>query len=115
MMGGMVFWGFLVFVLVLSFSDSHRNLSRYHLYGERGTWREHLSEARKASEGVYLDKGVMEDLREDADRYGSVNGENIMELVTANYGKPLEELSADEMEQFFQTRAAAIHENLVSD
>lgn len=115
MMGRMLLWGFLAFVLVVSVYDSHRNLERYNLYEEGVTWKDNLSEARKASEGLYLDKGAMEDLREDANRYGYVNGENIMELVTANYGKTLEELSADEMDQFFQTRADTIHENLVSD
>lgn len=115
MMGRMVFLGFLAFVLVFSVYDSHKNLNRYNLYEEGVTWKDNLSEARKASEGLYLDKGVMEDLREDEDRYGYVNGENLEELVTANYGKPLEELSADEMAQFFKTRADAIYENLVLD
>lgn len=114
-MGRMVFGGFLAFVLVLSVYDSHRNLNRYNLYEEGGTWKDNLSEARKASEGLYLDRECMEGLREDAYRYGYVNGENIMELVTVNYGKPLEELSDDEMEHFFQTRADTIHENLVLD
>lgn len=115
MMGRMVFVGFVAFILVLSVYYSHRNLVRYNLDEQGITWKDNLSEARKASEGLYLDKGAMEDLREDANRYGYVNGENIMELVTANYGKTLEELSADEMDQFFQTRADTIHENLVSD
>lgn len=115
MMGRMVFAGFVAFILVFSVYYSHRNLVRYNLDEQGITWKDNLSEARKASEGLYLDKESMEDLREDANRYGYVNGENIMELVTANYGKSLEELSADEMEQFFQTRADTIHENLVSD
>lgn len=115
MMGRMVFAGFVAFILVFSIYYSHRNLVRYNLDEQGITWKDNLSEARKASEGLYLDKESMEDLREDANRYGYVNGENIMELVTANYGKSLEELSADEMEQFFQTRADTIHENLVSD
>ncbi len=115
MMGRMVFWGFLAFVLVVSVYDNHRNLDRYDLYEEGGTWKDNLSEARKDSEGLYLDKGVMEDLREDPYRYGYVNGENISELVMANYEKYLEELSADEMDRFFQTRADTIHENFVLD
>jgi len=115
MMGRMVFVGFVAFILVLSVYYSHRNLVRYNLDEQGITWKDNLSEARKASEGLYLDKGAMEDLREDANRYGYVNGENIMELVTANYGKTLEELSVEEMKQFFQTRADTIHENLVSD
>lgn len=115
MMGRMIFGGFLVFVLFFSIYYSHRNLDRYHLDEQGITWKDNLSEAQKASEGLELDRECMEGLCEDANRYGYVNGENIMELVTANYGKPLEELSADEMEQFFQTRADTIHENLVSD
>lgn len=115
MMGRMVFGGFLAFVLVLSIYDSHRNLSRYYLDEQEITWKDNLSEARKASEGLSLDKECMEALRADEDRYGYVNGENIMELITANYGKPLEELSAEEMGQFLQARAESIHENLVSD
>ena len=115
MMGRMVFAGFVAFILVFSIYYSHRNLVRYNLDEQGITWKDNLSEARKASEGLYLDKESMEDLRRDANRYGYVNSENIMELVTANYGKSLEELSADEMEQFFQTRADTIHENLVSD
>lgn len=115
MMGRMVFAGFVAFILVFSIYYSHRNLVRYNLDEQGITWKDNLSEARKTSEGLYLDKESMEDLRRDANRYGYVNSENIMELVTANYGKSLEELSADEMEQFFQTRADTIHENLVSD
>lgn len=115
MMGRMVFVGFVAFVLVLSVYYSHRNLVRYNLDEQGISWKDNLSEARKASEGLYLDKGAMEDLRGDANRYGYVNGENIMELVTANYEKTLEELSAEEMKQFFQTRVDTIHENLVSD
>ncbi len=115
MMGRMVFLGFLAFVLVVSVYDRHRNLDRYDLYEEGGTWKDNLSEARRDSEGLYLDKGVMEDLREDAYRYGYVNGKNIMELVTVNYEKFLEELSADEMGRFYQTRADTIHESLVLD
>ena len=115
MMGRMVFAGFVAFILVFSVYYSHRNLVRYNLDEQGITWKDNLSEAQKASEGLSLDKESMEDLREDANRYGYVNGENIMELITANYEKSLEELSADEMEQFFQTRADTIHENLVSD
>ena len=115
MMGRMVFAGFVAFILVFSVYYSHRNLVRYNLDEQGITWKDNLSEAQKASEGLSLDKESMEDLREDANRYGYVNSENIMELITANYGKSLEELSADEMEQFFQTRADTIHENLVSD
>lgn len=115
MMGRMVFAGFVAFILVFSVYYSHRNLVRYNLDEQGITWKDTLSEARKASEGLYLDKESMEDLREDANRYGYVNGENIMELITANYGKSLEELSADEIKQFFQTRADTIYKNLVSD
>ena len=117
MMGRMVLLGFVVFVLAVSVYDSHRSLDRYNLYEElRITWKDNLSEAKKASEGLTLDRECMEALRKDANRYGYLNGENITELVMSNYdGKTLEELSADEMEQFFQTRADTIHENLVSD
>ncbi len=115
MMGRMVLLGFLAFVLVVSVYDSHKNLDRYNLDEQGVTWKDNLPEARKASEGLYLDRECMEGLREDANRYGYVNGENIAELATANYGKPLEELSDDEMECFFQTRARAIHENLAQD
>lgn len=117
MMGRMILLGFVAFVLAVSVYDSHRNLDRYNLYEEPGiTWKDNLSEEKKASEGLTLDRECMERLREDANWYGYLNGENITELVMSNYdGKTLEELSADEMEQFFQTRADTIHENLVSD
>ena len=117
MMGRMILLGFVAFVLAVSIYDSHRNLDRYNLYEELGiTWKDNLSEAKKASEGLTLDRECMERLREDANWYGYLNGENITELVMSNCdGKTLEELSADEMEQFFQTRADTIHENLVSD
>lgn len=115
MIGRTVLLGFLALVLVVSVYDSHRNLDRYNLDEQGITWKDNLSEARKASEGLCLNRECMEGLWEDANRYGYVNGENIMELVTANYGKTLEELSADEMGQFFQTRTDTILENLVSD
>ena len=117
MMGKMVLLGFLALVLFLSVYDSHRNLDRYNLYEELGiTWRDNLLEARKASEGLYLNRECMESLQEDANRYGFLDGENIMELIMSNYdGKTLEELSDDEMEHFFRTRADTIHENLVSN
>lgn len=118
MTGRVILLGFLAFVLVVSVYNSHRNLNRYNnLYDEQGgTWKGNLSEARKTSKGLYLDRKCMEDLREDANRYGYVNGENIMELVIRNYeGKTLEELSDDEMEHFFQTRTQTIYENLVQD
>lgn len=119
MMGRKILLGFLVFVLVVSVYDSQRNLDRYNMYDEQGvsvTWKDNLSEAGKASEGLYLDRECMEGLREDANRYGYLNGENIMELVISNYeGKTLEELSGDEMDRFFQTRNRTIHENLVQD
>lgn len=119
MMGRMIFWGFLAFVLVVSVYDSQRNLDRYNVRDTQGiavTWKDNLSEARKASEGLYLDRECMESLREDENRYGCLNGENIMELVIRNYeGKTLEELSDDEMEHFFRTRARTINENLVQN
>ena len=115
MIGRTVLLGFLALVLVVSVYDSHRNLDRYNLDEQGITWKDNLSEARKASEGLCLDRECMEGLWEDANRYGYVNGENIMELVTANYGKTLEELSADEMGKFFKTRTDTILENLVSD
>lgn len=119
MIGRMIFWGFLTFVFVVSVYDSQRNLDRYNVRDTQGitvTWKDNLSEARKASEGLYLDRECMESLREDENRYGCLNGENIMELVIRNYeGKTLEELSDDEMEHFFQTRARTINENLVQN
>lgn len=111
-----VLLGFLALVLVVSVYDSHRNLDRYNLDEQGITWKDNLSEARKTSEGIYLDRERMKSLREDANRYGYLNGENITELIMSNYdGKTLEELSDDEMDQFFLTRENTIHENLVSD
>lgn len=117
MMGRVILLGFLAFVLLVSVYNSHRNLNRYNLYGEQEvTWKGILSEAREASKGLYLDRKCMEGLREDANRYGYLNEENIMELIVSNYeGKALEELSDEEMEHFFQTRLQTIHENLVQD
>ena len=89
MIGRTVLLGFLALVLVVSVYDSHRNLDRYNLDEQGIIWKDNLSEARKASEGLCLDRECMEGLWEDANRYGYVNGENIMELVTANYGKTL--------------------------
>lgn len=117
--GRLILFGFLAFVLVVSVYDGRRNLDRYHVYDEQGisvTWKDNLSEAKSTSEGLYLDKACMEKLREDAERYGYLNGENIRELISCSYeGKTLEELSDDEMDRFFQVRAEIIHENLVSD
>lgn len=117
--GRLILFGFLAFVLAVSVYDSHRNLDRYHVYDEQGisvTWKDNLSEAKSASKGLYLDKECMKSLREDADRYGYLNGENITELISGNYeGKTLEELSDDEMDRFFRIRAEIIQENLVSD
>lgn len=117
MMGRRILLGFVAFVIAASVYESHRNLDRYNLYDELGiTWQDNLSEARKTSEGLYIDRKCMEGLREDVNRYGCVNGDNIMELVISNYeGKTLAELSDDEMDQFFSIRARAINENLVQD
>ena len=119
MVNRIILLGFLAFVLIFSVYDSQRNLDRYNERDEQGiavTWRDNLSEARNASKGLYLDKECMENLQEDADLYGYLNSENIMELISSNYErKPLEELSDNEMERFFQIRAEIIHENLVLD
>ena len=115
MTGRTVLLGFLAFVLAASFYDCHRNLTRYSVeLGMR--WKEHLSEARKASRGLYLDGKCLKDLREDAGRYGCLNRENIMELVRGNCeGKTLEELSDGELERFFRIRAQTIREDLSQD
>lgn len=114
-----VLLGFLAFVLVVSVYDSQRNLDRYNVHDTQGiavTWKDNLSSAKGASKGLYLDKECMESLREDANLYGYLNGDNIMELISSNYErKPLEELSDDEMSHFFQIRAELIKENLVLD
>lgn len=115
MTGRTVLLGFLAFVLAASFYDCHRNLTRYSVeLGMR--WKEHLSEARKASRGLYLDGECLKELREDAGRYGCLNRENIMELVRGNCeGKTLEELSDGELERFFRIRAQTIREDLSQD
>ncbi len=114
-----ILFGFLVFVLIVSVYDSQRNLDRYNVRDAQGivvTWKDNLSGARSASRGLYLDKECMESLREDANLYGYLNGENILELISSNYErKTLEELSNDEMSGFFQIRAKLIKENLVLD
>lgn len=114
-----ILFGFLVFVLIVSVYDSQRNLDRYNVRDAQGivvTWKDNLSGARSASRGLYLDKECMESLREDANLYGYLNGENILELISSNYErKTLEELSNDEMSRFFQIRAKLIKENLVLD
>lgn len=114
-----ILFGFLVFVLVVSIYDSQRNLDRYNVRNAQGiavTWKDNLSEARSDSRGICLDKECMEILREDADIYGYLNGENIMELISSNYErKNLEELSDNDMDRFFQIREEMIHENLVLD
>ena len=114
-----ILFGFLAFVLVVSIYDSQRNLDRYNVRNAQGiavTWKNNLSEARSDSRGIYLDKECMESLREDADIYGYLNGENIMELISSNYErKTLEELSDNDMDRFFQIREEMIHENLVLD
>ena len=119
MISRVILLGFLVFVLVVSIYDSQRNLDRYNVRGVQGitvTWQDNLSGARNTSKGLYLDKECMESLREDANLYGYLNGDNIMELISSNYeGKSLDELSDDEMEQFFQIRAETIYENLLQD
>ena len=116
MMGRALFWGFVIFVLAVSVYDCHKSLKRYDPYEEGSAWRDNLAEAKRTSEGLKLDRACMENLREDAEWYGFVNGENISELVSSNYdGKPLEELSDEEMDRFFQIRARTIKENLVLD
>lgn len=117
--GRIVLLGFLVVVLVVSAYDSQRNLDRYNVRNARGiavNWKDNLSEAQSASKGLYLDKECMESLREDANLYGYLNGDNIRELISDNYErKTLEELSDNEMDRFFQIRAETIYENLVLD
>lgn len=117
--GRIVLLGFLVFVLGVSVYDSQRNLDRYNVRNARGiavNWKDNLSEAQSASKGLYLDKECMESLREDANLYGYLNGDNIMELISDNYErKTLEELSDNEMNRFYQIRAETIYENLVLD
>ncbi len=119
MLNRIILMGFLAFVLVFSVYDSQRNLDRYNVRDAQGiavTWKDNLSEARNASRGLYLDKECMENLREEANLYGYLNGENIMELISSNYErKTLEELSDNEMNRFFQIRAETIRENLVLD
>lgn len=119
MLNRMILLGFLAFVFVFSLYDSQRNLNRYNVHDAQGiavTWRDNLSEARDASRGLYLDKECMENLQENANMYGYLNGENIMELISSNYErKTLEELSDNEMDRFLQIRAETIHENLVLD
>lgn len=111
--------GFLAFVLIVSVYGSQRNLDRYNVRDAQGiavAWKDNLSGARSASRGLYLDKECMERLREDANLYGYLNGDNIMELISVNYErKSLEELSDNEMDRLFQIRAETIYENLVLD
>ncbi len=114
-----IFFGFLIFVFIISVYDSHRNLDRYNVRDAQGivvTWKDNLSEARSDSIGIYLDKECMESLRKDANLYGYLNGENIMELISSNFErKTLDELSDNDMDRFFQIRAETIYENLVLD
>ncbi|MCH5250132.1 MAG: hypothetical protein J1E98_09370 [Lachnospiraceae bacterium] len=111
--------GFLAFVLIVSVYDSRRNLDRYNVRDAQGiavTWKDNLSSAKSASRELCLDKECMESLREDANRYGYLNGDNITELIFVNYErKTLEELSGDEMERFLLIRAETIGENLAAD
>ena len=119
MISRMILLGFLAFVLVVSVYDSQRNLDRYNVHDAQGiavTWKDNLSSAKSASRGLYLDKECMESLRENANLYGYLNGDNITELILSNYErKTLEELSDNEMERFFQIRAETIYENLTLD
>ena len=113
MVSRIILLGFLAFVIIVSVYDSQRNLKRYNL---TGTWKNNLSEARSTSRGLYLDKKCMEALREDGNRYGYLNGDNIMELIFSNYGRrALEELSENDMDHFFRIRAETIYENLSLD
>lgn len=111
--------GFLVFIFFFSVYNSQRNLNRYNVRDEQGiavTWRDNLSSAKNTARGLYLDKECMESLRKNANLYGYLNGDNIMELIACNYErKTLEELSDSEMDRFFQIRAETIYENLVLD
>ena len=113
MAGRIILLGFLAFVIIVSVYDCQRNLKKYNLID---TWKNNLSEARSTSRGLYLDKECMEALREDGNRYGYLNGDNIMELIFSNYGRrALEELSENDMEHFFRIRAETIYENLSLD
>lgn len=119
MLSRVILFGFLAVVLVVSVWVSQKNLNRYDVRDAQGiavTWKDNLSSAKSASGGLYLDRKCMESLREDANRYGYLNGDNITDLISGNYeGKTLEELSDDEMDRFFQIRAETIHENLLLD
>ena len=113
MVSRIILLGFLAFVIIVSVYDSQRNLKRYNL---TGTWKNNLSEARSTSRGLYLDKECMKALREDGNRYGYLNGDNIMELIFSNYARrALEELSENDMDHFFRIRAETIYENLSLD
>jgi hypothetical protein len=119
MISRIILTGFLLFVLLVSLYDSWRNLDRYNVRDEQGiavTWKDNLSGARDTSTGLYLDKKCMESLRENPNLYGYLNSDNITDIISSNYErKTIDELSDDEMEQFFQIRAATIYENLVQD
>ena len=119
MISRMTLLGFLAFVLIVCVYGSRRNLDRYNVRDATGTavtWKDNLSSAKSVSRGLYLDKECMESLREDANRYGYLNGDNIEELIFVNYErKTLEELSDDEMDRFLQIREETIYENLAAD
>ena len=110
---------FLALVLLASLYHSRRNLERYNQYDEDGIcvgWPETLSEAKRMSEGLYLDTACMMELKKDADTYGYLNGENINALISENYErKTLQELSKEDMEGFFEKRVETISENLTQD
>ncbi len=99
---------FLAIVVVLSGYSVHSTLRRYDVPGKDGvmvTWSENLAHAKAGSQGKYIDRDLLERMRQYGGAFVYIDETNLEELVMANYEvRSAQELSDEDIGRFYTRR-----------
>lgn len=99
---------FLVVCIVLSGISSFFAVKGYQIPDEHGiavTWQENLAHAKEASQGKSIGMEYLSEMKGEIEQPLYVDEQSLTEIVIRNYeGKPLQELSDEEISNFYARR-----------
>ncbi|WP_010296742.1 hypothetical protein, partial [Clostridium senegalense] len=105
-----------VAILMFSIFSSIMSLNNYNVYDSQGniimSSKDNLKESKLDKHKILLDEKAIKDVAESKDKSKYLYNSNLFILVASNYEKKIEELTSDDIKNFYNQRIVNVKKNI---
>ncbi|NEU05302.1 hypothetical protein [Clostridium senegalense] len=103
-------------ILIFSIFSSIMSLNNYNVYDSQGniimSSKDNLKESKLDKHKILLDEKAIKDVVESKDKSKYLYNSNLFILVASNYEKKIEELTSDDIKNFYNQRIVNVKKNI---